>query len=499
MDWVYTGIFFIALFFVILLAEGLRKLFNWIPDTTRKLVHIMTGIFISSVPFLFHSKIPILTITIFFTIINYFAIQFGFLKAMHGTARKSFGTVYYPLSLIILLLFFWEKYQLILVIAMLVLAFGDALAALFGENLKKLHYYQLAGDRKTIEGSLVMLITAFLIVLGGLFLGSNYVPGGFQLSFPESIWVALIVSIIATLCEAISSSGSDNLTVPLGTAFFLHFMLSRFNGGNQTENIQLSIGLFLAFIVALISFRLRFLSLNGSVATFLLGTVVFGIGGWAFSLPILAFFILSSLLSKLGGRKKKKLDQTFEKSSQRDMWQVAANGGLPFVLVLIWNFYRIDFIFYLYLAALSAVTADTWGTEIGFFSKKRPRFILSFKEVPAGTSGGITLLGTLGGAIGALIIALVGWLSHFSGFTFQVFLMIIMSGILASVVDSILGATIQAQFKCPNCQKITEKIVHCYNIPTVMISGIRWVRNDLVNFLAAVSGLFWLWILNLLI
>ncbi len=499
MDWVYSGIFFIALFFVILLAEGLRKLFNWIPDTTRKLVHLVTGIFISSVPFLFHSKIPILTITIFFTILNYFAIQFGMLKAMHGTVRKSYGTVFYPLSLVVLLIFFWEKYQLILVISMLVLAFGDALAALFGENLKNLHYYQLARDRKTFEGSLVMFITTFLIVFGGLFLGSNYIPGGFQISLIETLWVTIIVSIIATVCEAISSRGSDNLTVPLGTAFFLHFMLSRFSIGNPAENIQLSIGLFLAFIVAFISLRLRFLSVNGSVATFLLGTVVFGIGGWAFSLPILAFFILSSLLSKMGGRRKKKLDQTFEKSSQRDIWQVAANGGLPFVLVLIWNFYRIDFIFYLYLVALSAVTADTWGTEIGFFSKKRPRSILNFKEVPAGTSGGITLLGTSGGAIGAMIIALVGWLSHFSGFSFKIFLLIIFSGVLASFVDSILGATLQAQFQCPNCQKITEKVLHCNNIPTVMISGIRWVRNDLVNFLAAISGLVWLWVLNLMI
>jgi uncharacterized protein (TIGR00297 family) len=499
LDWVYSGVFFIALFFVIVLAEGLRKLFNWIPDTTRKFVHIVTGILISTIPFLFHSPIPILTITIFFTILNFIAIEFGFLKAMHGTARKSFGTVYYPLSLIILLLFFWESYQLILVISMLVLAFGDAFAALFGENLKRLHFYQLAGDRKTIEGSLVMLITTIVIVVVGLLVGANYIPGGIQLSLMEAIGVAVVVGIIATVCEAISTSGSDNLTIPVGTAFFLHFMLSRFSVGNQIENIQLTIGLFLAFVVAFVSLRLRFLSLNGSVATFLLGTVIFGIGGWAFSLPILTFFVLSSLLSKLGGHKKKKRDQTFQKSSQRDMWQVAANGGLPFVLVLIWNFYRVDFIFYLYLAALSAVTADTWGTEIGFFSKKRPRFILNFKEVPSGTSGGITLLGTFGGAFGAMLIALVGWLSHQPRISIDIFLIIIASGVLASVVDSILGATIQAQFQCPGCQKITEKILHCNNIPTVMISGIRWVRNDLVNFLAAVSGLFWLWILSWLV
>ena len=71
---------------------------------------------------------------------------------------------------------------------------------------------------------------------------------------------------------------------------------------------------------------------------------------------------------------------------------------------------------------------------------------------------------------------------------YEIFIIIIIAGVGGALVDSLLGATIQAQYKCPNCNKITEKLVHCENHHTVLIKGIRWINNDFVNFICTASG-----------
>lgn len=495
MDWYYSGLFTIALFIVILIAEGLQKLKHLTSDATRKIVHVTTGFFVAVTPFLFQSRWPILFVCIGFAIINLVAIQLGYLDGMHATQRKSYGTVFYPLALALLLLFYWENHPLILVISMLILAFADPLAATVGQRIKNPSIYRLANDPKSLEGSAAMFLATTLLVFIMLGFSARLFPDYIAVSAWQNLWISLLIGILAAVCEAISSYGSDNLTVPVGVGFFLHFMLTRLDSPASGENIQLTIGLVLAALVAFSTYRLHFLSESGAVGTFLLGTVVFGIGGWKFSIPILVFFILSSLLSKLGKRRKQKLAQTYQKSSRRDLGQVIANGGLAGALVIFWNFYRADSIFYLYLASLASVTADTWATEIGFFSKVLPRLILNFKPVPSGTSGGLTILGTTASLVGAALIAVSGWIVADPGqMNFGIFTAIVLAGLAASLFDSLLGATIQAQFRCPQCQKLTEKTIHCGSVKTLHHSGWVWIDNDLVNLLAAVFGVAVLWL-----
>lgn len=494
MDWIFSALFFLALFVVILLVEMLRKKLGWSTQSTRKIVHLITGVFVSVTPFLFQSRIPIIILSIFFAVFNFLAIKKGYFPGLHATGRKSYGTVFYPVALVILLFFLWDSHQLILVISILVLAFADPAAAIVGEKLTARHDFYLASDKKSIEGSLAMLGTSLLIVFFGLQFGSRLFDGYVTLTMAQNIWIAIIVAVTATVSEALSAHGSDNLTIPLSVAFFLHFMISRFGSPAFSENIQLTLGLTMAAFIAILTFYLHFISASGAVGTFLLGTVVFGVGGWKFSLPILTFFILSSLLSRLGKTEKKKLAQTFQKSSRRDIGQVLANGGLAGLIVLIWNFHQSDIWFALYLGALGSVTADTWATEIGFFSKKIPRLILNFNPVPPGTSGGLTALGSAAAVVGAATIAAAGWLSSpDSRAPGLLFLLVVVAGLFACMFDSLLGATIQAQFQCPQCQKITEKTVHCQNVQTDHISGCLLIENDLVNFLASIFGVLIVW------
>ena len=236
------------------------------------------------------------------------------------------------------------------------------------------------------------------------------------------------------------------------------------------------------------AYKLKSLSVSGGFGAFLLGVFMFGMGSWQTMLPLIGFFVLSSLLSKIADRQSKK-DIISSKGSQRDIVQVYANGGIPLIFTIAWYLsnYSIDWLYWAFLASLASATADTWETEIGSFSKSLPLDILSWKRVPKGYSGGISLLGTSGGVMGAAIIVLIAVFMGFIQLDTILIVVIIIAGFLGSIVDSILGASIQAKFKCEVCGKATERVVHCHE-ETTHISGMRWLDNDWVNVAGSLSG-----------
>jgi len=247
-----------------------------------------------------------------------------------------------------------------------------------------------------------------------------------------------------------------------------------------------SAGLMLGMIIAILSFKMKLLSAGGAAAATLLAGFIFGFGGWKWTTPILVFFLLSSFLSKVRSSRNREVDIHFEKTGTRDHLQVFSNGGLGAILVIINYFFQSEIYFILYAAAVASVCADTWGTEIGTMYRTRTYNILNFKEVEQGTSGAISLPGTAGSVAGALSIAFVSvlWIS----FNFiPYFLVIFFSGIAGSFIDSLTGAAFQGNYKCKVCGTQTERIVHCSE-PAVLIKGYKHFNNDLVNFLAAVSG-----------
>lgn len=152
------------------------------------------------------------------------------------------------------------------------------------------------------------------------------------------------------------------------------------------------------------------------------------------------------------------------------------------------------------MASLTAVTADTWGTEIGVLARPQPRSVLTFRKVPLGTSGGITLLGSVGALAGAALIALISIFAASGQFVFTVkyFFLVTLAGFLGSIIDSIVGATLQGQYQCPKCQKITERKIHCINHHTTFIRGWKWMNNDAVNALCAAAGSGFIFLLSFL-
>lgn len=209
----------------------------------------------------------------------------------------------------------------------------------------------------------------------------------------------------------------------------------------------------------------------------------------------------------------------FEKGEKRDVGQVLANSlaGVLFLLVFIPDSGNPDLVtapMIAYVGAIAAVTADTWATEIGTISAKKPRWMLNPRQrVPVGTSGGISLLGTLAAFFGALILTF----SFLVCLTIQIelagnslpsaekILIILgvatMAGLVGSFVDSFLGATVQAFYFCSSCHIGTEKQVHtkCGGTKTTLTRGYSVVNNDLVNLLAAAAAGFFAFVAFVLV
>ena len=135
----------------------------------------------------------------------------------------------------------------------------------------------------------------------------------------------------------------------------------------------------------------------------------------------------------------------------------------------------------------ATANADTWATELGILSTTEPRLITTKQRVSPGTSGGITGLGTTAAAGGALSLGLVFQLLQRHVSPVATFTALV-SGLVGSLYDSLLGATIQATYYCSTCDKETEQHVHSCGTRTRLLRGLSWMNNDVVNFLATLVG-----------
>lgn len=252
--------------------------------------------------------------------------------------------------------------------------------------------------------------------------------------------------------------------------------------------MQLIIGFALAVIVAYLAYRVHSLNISGALAATVVGTIVFGVGGWRWAILLLTFFITSSGLSRLFKQRKQGLSEKYSKGNQRDMGQVLGNGGLATAFVLVHALYPESAIGWIgFAAALAAVNADTWATELGVLNPTPPRIITDIrKRVEKGTSGGISLFGTFSSLLGASVIALpAAWFAN----NWSLAIPVTFAGLFGSLFDSFLGATVQAMYFCPTDQKETEKHPqHTCGTKTVHIRGWKWLNNDWVNFACGAFG-----------
>jgi phytol kinase len=200
-------LFYLAL--LILTAEGLNRLTTTNGEVTRKIVHIGAGNVVLlawwlGIPQAIGIGAAIIAASI--ALLSYFV---PILPSLNSVGRKSLGTFFYAVSFGVLFACFWQKYPEFAALGILIMAWGDGLAAVVGQNFGK-HPYQVWGAQKSLEGSLTMFCVSLIVtvLLLGITQEKSWLMGSLSLG----------IACIATGLESFSFLGIDNLLVPLGSA-----------------------------------------------------------------------------------------------------------------------------------------------------------------------------------------------------------------------------------------------------------------------------------------
>ncbi|TYS19461.1 DUF92 domain-containing protein [Rossellomorea vietnamensis] len=238
--------------------------------------------------------------------------------------------------------------------------------------------------------------------------------------------------------------------------------------------------LLLILAVSFLGWKTKNLSGSGAIAAFFTGITVVSAFGWKGLIVLGAFFGTSSLWSKFRSSAKAEIEKKLAKTSERDWQQVVANGGSALIFSLLYIITD-DAVYMLgAFTSLAAANADTWASEIGPLSKSDPISIRNLARVEKGSSGAVSLLGTLASLAGSLLIALISILL-FKEISAEAAVIITCAGFFGSLADTILGAYVQIEYRCRRCGLETESPEHC-GVKAEGLKGFSFINNEFVNF-----------------
>lgn len=251
------------------------------------------------------------------------------------------------------------------------------------------------------------------------------------------------------------------------------------------------VALVCAVTVSLVAFLWGQLSRSGAVAAALVGWLAL-LAGWKWGVFLLVWFVVMALVSRAGRRQKTLiLHGVIEKSGSRDATQVLANGGIFAVAAMLTVLTPVETIapsalVIIAFTALISAGADTTATEIGTLYGGQPWALKTQRKVSAGTSGAITLAGSI-----AAVLAAIG----FSTFAVLMTLTsprgaiaITIGAVTAVATDSFLGAWWQSRRWCNTCGMSTEQKRHRCGEQTITVGGLEWLDNDAVNVISGAIG-----------
>lgn len=250
----------------------------------------------------------------------------------------------------------------------------------------------------------------------------------------------------------------------------------------------------LNILFAAVALRRRALTPAGAVAGAGVGLGIFWSGGPALWSLLAIFFVSSTLLSAVGRPAKASVESLTGKGDRRDAAQVLANGGPALLAAFLWRVSGAGALAVGAAAALAAANADTWASELGLLSRRGPVSILGLRPVPRGRSGGVTPLGLVASAAGAALVASGFVAASAAGGLMPIRAalgaggLVAACGVLGSLVDSLLGGTLQGTYAAADTGEYTERPRSASGHANVRTGGVRVVTNDLVNFLSGLVG-----------
>ena len=460
--------FFGYMFLVIVVGEFFQKKFDLDKEKTRKIEHIATGV-CWIVEYLTFGWTYHMFIAHAVALLLLFFITFS--GAMESVERDdlkhSYGLIYFGIANLILIgivVFINDTYFAYYGIAHYCLVLADGLAPIIAKLFKN-HNLQLING-KSLAGTVTVFIVSALVAL----------VFGFIFALHLSALLILSVASLAAMAELFGAKGTDNLSIALcvfGYLILAHFVL-------LTTGMMFVV-LFLPLII-IPSIFLKAVTPWGQTFSylFLLGFTFFG--GFKLTVLVLALFAIAAVVSKLTTKKFLEKNADSHERSSRGTVQVFANSSVVFALSIAFYIRKTEWLLFAAFAVVIEGFADSMASDFGRLSKREPVDLLRFKRIPAGLSGGVSLVGTLSAFLGACLGAVIPLL-----FFKKLIPCLVIAGIAfaGTFVDSLLGSGLQVRYQCATCGSLTDAETHC-DTPALQTKGIRWIDNNVVNLLSGI-------------
>ena len=359
----------------------------------------------------------------------------------HGRWRAKSGIVLYPASVLGLLLLLPSRPDIVAA-AWGVLAAGDGAATLAGRYLP---IAPLPWNRhKSLGGTLAFAVFAALAAFGLLWWCADRI-------IPPTFWwypiaAGLSAALAAAAVETIPVSLDDNVSVA-ATAAAVMWTLSIVSEDALREFVPLALGALPLAIAANVAvaaggYFARTVTLSGTIAGAVLGTIIFVCAGWQGWLLLLATFAIAVAASRIGLPRKRRLQIEEERGGRRGAGNAFANTGIAAVAALLSVLsYAHDPALVAFVAALTAGGSDTVASEIGKAWGRRTFLVTNMRKVPPGTPGAMSLEGTFAGVAGAFALAALG--ASLGLVEWDAVAVIVGGATIGALIESILGATLE--------------------------------------------------------
>ena len=412
-------------------------------EVARKMVHIGFGLGALLLPWL--TRWQTAGICLFAFLMNWLVLPrlTHHLLEREEDKRRGFaeGIIEYPLAVGALAALFGSRMEIVAA-AWAILAFGDGFATVAGRTL--------GGPRlpwnadKTVTGLMAFVgVGGLTSTLMALWVYTGGRPGPIP---PILMFECYGAAAVAALIESLPTGVNDNISVPLMSGAFLYSLTALDPGKLSAHSDEilnrLVWGAAINLVISGIAWVSRTVKPSGAVAGTLVGTLIYGFGGWRAFVILLLFFVLGTGATRVGYERKatKKIAQA--DGGRRGARHAIANCGVPaFMAFLAAATAHTDLFMAALVAALATAVFDTVSSEIGQVYGRTPFLITTFRRVSPGTDGAVSIEGTLAGLAAAAILALASHgLGMMGALGWAGAAIVVAAAFIGTTVESYLGA-----------------------------------------------------------
>ena len=436
----------ICLFLTLLMKHlGVSRIY------TRKVLHILVGFeWFILYTFMGGVNIHFSLVCLIFTVFLIIEYKMNLLPMMSSDGENAPGTVYYALAMLFMSVVcnIVPEMSLPFGIGVLCTSVGDGLAGIIGYSIKK--HNPVIWKNKTLYGTVTNFVVSFV---------ATYI---FCLVFNIDISVKIVfaLAVLSAIIELLSGKGMDNITVTIGVSLVAY-------GSMYIDNVNDYIfPILLTPIIVAVSLGKKLLTIPAVITALFLDIAVTLAWGNLGFIVLAVFFLGSALIEKVISQMRSSHMPNNEPRTASAIAYLVTNERLCV---------------YVFTASVAESFADTCASAIGALSKSTYS-IIGMKKCEQGTSGGVSIIGTIASFLASLLISCIMTLSG----AFSIFdaLLVALSGFTGCIFDSLLGATLQVKYRCNSCGKITESKMCCGM--TEKLTGIYGVDNNVVNLSASI-------------